>query len=66
MTIAYTPNFSFALLGTGSANWGAVTNAMLESVDLEVKAAQTPIIDRSGNIIVSLLRGQVILKKYNH
>jgi len=66
MTISYTNHFSFALVDTGNSNWGAVTNAMLESVDIEVKAAQTPIMDRSGNIITSSLREQVILKRYNH
>lgn len=66
MAISYTDNFSFALLDTGSSNWGAVTNSMLEAVDLELKAAQTPIMLFTGEILVSRLLGEVILRHYNN
>jgi len=33
MSISYTNNFQFPLLDTGSDNWGAGVNGMLETVD---------------------------------
>ena len=66
MTISYTDNFEFALIDTGSSNWGSVTNSMLERVDLELKAAQTPIILLSTqDVVVSRRLGEVILKHYS-
>ena len=67
MAISYTDNFAFALLDTGSSNWGAVINAMLETVDLELKAAQSPIILMSNSqILVCKRLGTVLLKHYNN
>ena len=66
MAISYTDNFKFALLGTGSSNWGAVTNAMLEKVDLELKAAQTPIsLLSTQQILIQRSTGETILKHYS-
>ena len=67
MTISYTDNFVFPLLDTGSSNWGAGINGMLETVDLELKAAQTPIILMSNSqILVNKRLGTVLLKHHNN
>lgn len=66
MAISYTDNFEFALLDTGSSNWGAVTNSMLEKVDLELKAAQTPISLLSTQAtLIQRSTGETILKHYS-
>ena len=66
MTISYTDNFEFALLDTGASNWGAVVNAMLEKVDLELKAAQTPIsLLSTQQQLVQRSTGEIILKHYS-
>lgn len=66
MAISYTDNFSFPLLEAGSDGWAAVMNGMLTDVDIELKAAQTPIILTSGELLISLRLGEVILKHYQH
>ncbi len=67
MAITYTDNFSLPLLESGSDGWDAVMNGMLETVDLELKAAQTPIVLLSSQaIVVSLRLGEVILKHYDN
>ena len=44
MATTYTDNFSFPLLGSGSDDWDAVINGMIETIDIEIKAAQSPLI----------------------
>jgi len=66
MTISYTDNFSFPLLDTGSDGWDAVMNGMLEDLDTELKAAQTPIMLTSGEIVVSMRLREVVLKHYQN
>jgi len=43
MTIAYTENYLFPLLDTGSGNWGAGVNGMLETVDRVIAEASNPL-----------------------
>lgn len=64
MAISYTDNFNFPLLEAGSDGWDAVMNGMLVDVDIELKAAQSPIILTSGEIVVSLRLGEIVLKHY--
>lgn len=66
MAISYTPNFNFPLIDAGSDGWDAVINGMITDLDIEVKAAQTPIILTSGEIVISKRLGEVILKHYQH
>ena len=44
MTISYTDNFQFPLLDTGSGNWGAGINGMLETVDRVLGESANPLI----------------------
>lgn len=64
MTISYTDNFNFPLLDAGSDSWDAVINGMLEKLDIELKAAQTPIVLTTGELVISKRLGEVILKHY--
>lgn len=64
MAISYTDNFSFPLLDAGSDGWDAVMNGMLTDLDIELKAAQTPIMLTSGEIVISKRLGEVLLKHY--
>ena len=66
MSISYTDNFNFPLLEAGSDGWDAVINGMLTDLDIELKAAQTPIILTSGEIVISKRLGEVLLKHYQH
>ena len=66
MAISYTNNFSFPLLDAGSDGWDAVINGMITDLDIEVKAAQTPIILTSGELVISRRLGEVVLKHYQH
>ena len=66
MAISYTDNFNFPLLEAGSDGWDAVINGMLTDLDIELKAAQTPIILTSGELLISMRLGEVILKHYQH
>jgi len=36
MTTTYTDNLELPLLSTGSSNWDAVINAMIETIDTEL------------------------------
>lgn len=63
MAISYTNNFSFPLLESGSDGWDAVINGMLEELDTQLKAAQTPIVLTSGQIVISRRLGEIILKR---
>lgn len=64
MSISYTNNFDFPLLDTGSDGWDAVMNGMLTDLDIELKAAQSPIILTSGEVVVSKRLGEIVLKHY--
>ena len=64
MAISYTDNFNFPLLEAGSDGWDAVINGMLTDLDVELKAAQSPIILTSGEVIVSLRLHEILLKHY--
>jgi uncharacterized alpha/beta hydrolase family protein len=64
MAISYTDNFNFPLLEAGSDGWDAVINGMITDLDTEVKAAQTPIVLTSAQIVVSKRLGEVVLKHY--
>ena len=66
MTISYTENFNWPLADDVCENWGAIFNGVLEDLDIELKAAQTPIILTSGELLISLRLGEVILKHYQH
>jgi len=64
MTISYTDNFGFALIDSGSDGWDAEINGVLTDLDIELKAAQTPIILTTGEPVVSRRLREVILKHY--
>lgn len=64
MTISYTDNFNWPLLDDAVENAGAVFNAILEDLDIETKATQTPIILTTGQIVISKRLGEIILKHY--
>ena len=64
MAISYTDNFNFPLLEAGSDGWDAVINGMLTDLDIELKAAQTPIILTSGELLISMRLHEVMLKHY--
>lgn len=64
MTISYTDNFNWPLTDDAGNNWGAIFNGVLEDLDIEMAAAQTPIILTSGEIVISKRLGKVILKHY--
>jgi len=66
MATSYTDNFNFPLLDTGSGGWDATFNGMLTDLDTELKAAQTPIILLTGEVVVSKRLGEVILKHYQN
>ena len=65
MSISFTTNFLFPLPDTGSSNWGAIINGMSETIDIELFKAQNPMVNRSGEVLVSLINGTVMLKKYS-
>lgn len=64
MAISYTDNFSFALLDAGSDGWVGEINSVFTDMDIELKAAQTPIILTSESIVISKRLGEVVLKHY--
>lgn len=64
MSISYTDNFDFPLLDAGSDGWDAVMNGMLTDLDIELKAAQSPIILTTGEVVVSRRLGEIVLKHY--
>lgn len=66
MAISYTTNFSFPLLDTGSDGWDATINGMLTDLDIELKAAQTPIVTTREELVVSKRLHEVVLKHYNN
>lgn len=64
MAISYTTNFSFPLLDAGSDGWDAAINGMITDMDIELKAAQTPIILTSESLVISKRLHEVVLKHY--
>ena len=66
MPISFTENFGFPLLGTGSSNWGAGINGALERLDIEIKAAQTPLVLRNTTLDNLIIRetGETVLKHF--
>ena len=65
MAISYTDNFLFPLLDTGASNWGAGINGALETLDVEVKAAQSPLVSLlNDQILISRLNGEIVLQHY--
>ncbi len=67
MAITYTDNFSFPLLSDGSSNWGSVANGAMETLDIEIKAAQTPIISMAtSQVLVNKRLGTVLLKHFDN
>ena len=65
MTISYTTNFLLPKLSDGGGNWGAVFNAMLDTVDLETKAAQSPLVSLIFNqTLINRLNGEIVLQHY--
>jgi hypothetical protein len=65
MAISYTDNFGFALPDTGSSNWGAAINAAMERLDIEVKAAQSPLVSLiNQEVLISRLNGSIVLQHY--
>lgn len=66
MTISYTTNFRFPLHDDAGENWGAIFNGVLEDIDIEIKAAQTPIISTGEQVIISKRLHEVVLKHYDN
>ena len=44
MTISYTDNFNFPLLGTGSDGWAAIINGMITDLDRLMAEARNPLV----------------------
>lgn len=65
MAISYTDNFNWPLLDDGSGNSGAVWNGIAEDLDIEVYTAQHPIVNRSGETIISFAQGEVVFKRFS-
>jgi hypothetical protein len=63
MTISYTPNFNFPLADDACENHGAIFNGVLEDLDAETKASQTPIMLTSGELVVVKRTGELMLKR---
>lgn len=61
MATTYTDNFLLPMLSTGSSNWGAVFNAAMETLDREVKAAQSPLVNRTPEILIRRDTGGVLM-----
>lgn len=66
MTISYTDNFNWPLPDDVCENWGAIFNGVLEDLDREMKAAQTPIVLTSGELLISMRLREVMLKHYQN
>lgn len=65
MAITFTPNFLLPLLSDGSNNWGAVVNGAMETLDREIKAAQSPLVSLlNDQILISRLNGEIVLQHY--
>lgn len=66
MAISYTDNFNFPLVDDACQNWGAIWNGVMQDLDVEMKAAQTPIILMNGQVVVSMRLREVVLKHYDN
>jgi hypothetical protein len=65
MATTYTDNFLFPLLSDGSSNWGAVANGAMETLDIELKAAQSPLVSLVyDQTQISLVHGEIVLQHY--
>jgi hypothetical protein len=64
MAITYTDNFNFPLPSDTTENWGAIFNGIMAKIDLELKAAQSIIVNRSGSVITCFRLGEVITRRY--
>ena len=61
MAITFTDNFLLPLLTDGLNNWGANFNGAMETLDREVKAAQSPLVNRTPEILIMRDTGEVLL-----
>ncbi len=65
MATTFTDNFGFPLLPDGSENWGTVFNAAMEKMDIEIKAAQSPLVSLIFNQTqISRIFGEIVLQHY--
>ncbi len=65
MTTTFTDNFLLGKLDTGSSNWGSVANGNINTIDLELKAAQSPLVSLLfDQILISRLNGEIVLQHY--
>jgi len=65
MATTYTDNFLLPMLSDGSSNWGAVFNAAMETLDREIKAAQSPLVSLVYEVIhISRIYGEIVLQHY--
>ncbi len=65
MATSFTDNFGLPKLDTGSSNWGAVANGAMETIDIEMKAAQSPLVSLlNDQILISRLNGEIVLQHY--
>ena len=64
MPVTYTDNFNLPMGADTTNNWGAIWNGIAVKIDREIKAAQSIITNRSGNVMVSYQSGEVILRHY--
>jgi len=65
MATTFTDNFLFPLLSDGSSNWGSVANGAMEKLDIELKAAQSPLVSLIyDQTQISRLFGEIVLQHY--
>ncbi len=65
MATTFTDNFLLPMPSTGSSNWGAASNGAMETIDREVKAAQSPLVSLlNDQILISRLNGEIVLQHY--
>ena len=65
MATTYTDNFLLAKLSTGSSNWGSNYNGAMETLDIEIKAAQSPLVSLINNqTLISRLNGEIVLQHF--
>ena len=65
MATTFTDNFLLPLLSSGSSNWGAVANGAMETLDIELKAAQSPLVSLVYNQTqISRVFGGIVLQHY--
>lgn len=65
MSTSFTLNFLWAKHDTGASNWGATYNAVLNSMDIELKASQSPLVSLLfDQVLISRLNGEIVLQHY--